>query len=43
MINSNWQSIYPTNAHERTGGPGLSTDKVEALLLGLETSFLDAR
>jgi 4-carboxymuconolactone decarboxylase len=44
IINSKWHSIYPTNAHERAGkAAGLPTDKVEALLSGLPTSFSDTR
>ena len=44
IINSKWHSIYPTNAHERAGkAAGLPTDKVEALLSGLQTSFSDTR
>ena len=44
IINSKWHSIYPTNAHERAGkAAGLPTDKVEALLSGLPTSFADKR
>ena len=44
IINSKWHSIYPTNAHERAGkAAGLPTEKVEALLSGLPTSFDDNR
>ena len=44
VINSQWHSIYPTNAHERAGkAAGLPADKVEAMLSGLPTSFDDTR
>jgi len=44
IVNSKWHSIYPTNAHERAAKvAGLPTDKVEALLSGLPTSFSDTR
>src|SRR4030081_604668 len=44
IVNSKWHSTYPTNAHERVArAAGLPTDKVEALLSGLPTSFSDAR
>src|SRR5215213_2510968 len=44
VINSKWHSIYPTGAHERAGkAAGLPSDKVEALLSGLPTSFDDRR
>ena len=44
ITNSKWNSIYPTNAHERAGkAAGLPPDKVEALLSGLPASFEDTR
>jgi 4-carboxymuconolactone decarboxylase len=44
IINSKWRSAYPTNAHERRGKEvGLSADKVEALIAGMQTSFTDER
>lgn len=44
VINSHWRSIYPTNAHERAAkAAGLPSDKVEAILSGLTTSFTDKR
>jgi 4-carboxymuconolactone decarboxylase len=44
IINSKWHSAYPTAAHERRGKEvGLPTDKVEAMLAGLPTSFSDER
>jgi 4-carboxymuconolactone decarboxylase len=44
IINSKWHSAYPTNAHERRGKEvGLPTEKVEAMLSGLPTSFADER
>src|SRR5271165_1849126 len=44
VITSTWHSAYPTNAHERRGKEvGLPTDKVEAMLSGLPTSFSDER
>jgi 4-carboxymuconolactone decarboxylase len=44
IINSKWQSAYPTNAHERRGKEvGLPAEKVEAMLSGLPTSFADER
>jgi len=43
-ILSKWNSIYPTNAHERAAkAAGLPNDKVEAILSGLTTSFPDKR
>ncbi len=44
IITSKWRSAYPTNAHERRGKEvGLPSDKVEALIAGLHTSFPDER
>jgi 4-carboxymuconolactone decarboxylase len=44
VILSKWNSAYPTNAHERAGKTaGLPSDKVEAILSGLTTSFSDKR
>ena len=44
IITSRWHSAYPTNAHERRGKEvGLPADKVEALIIGLPTSFTDER
>jgi 4-carboxymuconolactone decarboxylase len=44
IVTSRWHSIYPTNAHERAAkAAGLPSDKVEAILEGLPTSFEDAR
>jgi 4-carboxymuconolactone decarboxylase len=44
IITSKWHSAYPTNAHERRGKEvGLPSEKVEALVAGLETSFQDER
>lgn len=44
IITSKWHSAYPTNAHERRGKEvGLPADKVEALIVGLPTSFEDER
>jgi hypothetical protein len=44
VINSKWHSSYPTNAHARRGKEvGLSAEKVEAMLSGLPTSFVDER
>ena len=44
VINGKWRSPYPTNAHERAAkAAGLPTDKVEAILSGLPTSFPDKR
>ena len=44
VINSHWHSAYPTNAHERAAkAAGLPSDKVEAILSGLPTSFSDTR
>jgi 4-carboxymuconolactone decarboxylase len=44
IITSKWHSAYPTNAHERAAkAAGLPSDKVEAILSGLPTSFSDKR
>jgi 4-carboxymuconolactone decarboxylase len=44
VITSKFHSAYPTNAHERAAkAAGLPSDKVEALLSGLPTSFSDKR
>ena len=44
IVNSKWHSIYPTNAHERAAkAAGLPSEKVEAILSGLPTSFDDKR
>ena len=44
IITSKWHSAYPTNAHERAAKTaGLPSDKVEAILSGLPTSFSDTR
>ena len=44
VINSKWHSAYPTSSHERAGkAAGLPSDKVEAILSGLPTSFTDKR
>src|SRR5207249_1419756 len=44
ILNSKWHSAYPTAAHERRGKEvGLPAEKVEAMLLGLPTSFPDER
>ncbi len=44
IINSKWHAAYPTNAHERRGKEvGLASEKVEALIVGLPTSFDDPR
>jgi 4-carboxymuconolactone decarboxylase len=44
VINSKWHSAYPTSAHERAAkAAGLPSDKVEAILSGLTTSFSDKR
>jgi 4-carboxymuconolactone decarboxylase len=44
ITNSKWHSAYPINAHERRGKEvGLPTDKVEAMLSSLPTSFADER
>jgi len=44
ITNSKLRSAYPTAAHERRGKEvGLPTEKVEAMLSGLPTSFEDER
>ena len=44
IVNSKWHSIYPTNAHERAAkAAGLPSEKVEAILSGIPTSFDDKR
>jgi 4-carboxymuconolactone decarboxylase len=44
VITSRFHSAYPTNAHERAAkNAGLPSDKVEAMLSGLPTSFDDTR
>jgi 4-carboxymuconolactone decarboxylase len=44
IITSKFHSAYPTSAHERAAKEaGLPSDKVEALLSGLPTSFSDKR
>ncbi len=44
IINSKFHTAYATNAHERTAkAVGLPSDKVEAILSGLPTSFDDKR
>lgn len=44
IINAKWHAAYPTNAHERRGKEvGLPAGKVEALIIGLPTSFDDER
>jgi len=44
IINSHFRSGYPTNAHERAAkAAGLPSDKVDAILSGLPTSFDDKR
>lgn len=44
IVNSKWHAAYPTAAHERRGKEvGLPADKVEALIIGLPTSFEDER
>ena len=43
-ITSKWHSVYPTSAHERAGkAAGLPSDKVDAILAGMPTSFSDPR
>jgi 4-carboxymuconolactone decarboxylase len=44
VINSKWHSAYPTSSHERAAkAAGLPSDKVDAILSGLPTSFDDKR
>ena len=44
IINSKFHTAYATNAHERAAkASGLASDKVEAILSGLPTSFSDQR
>ena len=44
VILSKWHSAYPANSHERAAkAAGLPSDKVEAILSGLATSFDDRR
>jgi 4-carboxymuconolactone decarboxylase len=44
IITSKFHAAYPTNAHEQAAkAAGLPSDKVEALLSGLPTSFSDKR
>jgi 4-carboxymuconolactone decarboxylase len=44
VINSKFHTAYATNAHERAAkAAGLPSDKVEAILSGLPTSFDDTR
>jgi len=44
VITSKFHSAYPTNAHERAAkAAGLPSQKVEAILSGLPTSFDDER
>ena len=44
VINSKFHTAYATNAHERTAkAAGIPADKVEAILSGLPTSFVDKR
>jgi 4-carboxymuconolactone decarboxylase len=44
VINSKFHTAYATNAHERAAkAAGLPTDKVEAILSGITTSFDDKR
>lgn len=44
VINSKWQSAYPTAAHEKRGKEvGLPAAAVEAIVAGLPASFPDAR
>jgi 4-carboxymuconolactone decarboxylase len=44
IINSKWHSAYTTSAHERHAkAAGLPSEKVEAILSGLPTSFDDKR
>jgi 4-carboxymuconolactone decarboxylase len=44
IVNSKFHTAYATNAHERAAkAAGLASDKVEAILSGLQTSFDDTR
>ena len=44
ITTSAWRSAYPTNSHENAAkAAGLPSDKVEAILSGLPTSFDDKR
>src|SRR5689334_11491743 len=44
IINSKFHTAYATNAHERAAkASGLPSEKVEAILSGLPTSFSDTR
>jgi 4-carboxymuconolactone decarboxylase len=44
VITSQWQSAYPTAAHEKRGKEvGLPAPTVEAIIAGLPASFSDAR
>src|ERR1700744_3689227 len=44
VVTSRWHSAYPTAAHERIAKQvGLPAAKVEAILIGLPTSFDDER
>jgi 4-carboxymuconolactone decarboxylase len=44
VINSKWRSAYPTSSHERSAkAAGIASEKVEAILAGLPTSFEDTR
>ena len=44
IITSKWHSGYPTSSHEKSAkAVGLPSDKVEAILSGLATSFDDKR
>ena len=44
IVNSHWHSGYPTNAHERAAkAAGLPSEKVDAILSGMPTSFSDKR
>jgi len=44
IVNSKFHTAYATNAHERAAkAAGLASDKVEAILSGLQTSFDDKR
>jgi 4-carboxymuconolactone decarboxylase len=44
IVNSKFHTAYATNAHERAAkASGLPSEKVEAILSGLPTSFSDTR